>query len=427
MDQVTTGGQTEGGRGAGPGAALALATLLAALGTSIANVALPALVQDLAAPFAQVQAVVTAYLATLTLAVVLAGRLGDRLGMKRVLAAGLSLFALGALGAALAPGLAALIAARAVQGLGAAAMMVLGLALMRQTARAGAVGRAMGLLGTVSALGTALGPVLGGALLPIAGWRGLFWLQLPLALVALGMALALLPPDRPAPAGQAPARQSSGLFAALDRAVLPNLAVPLLVAAVMMATLTVGPFYLTGALHLSAPQAGLVMAVGPVGSILSGIPAGRLVDRLGPAPVLTLGLVLLGLGATALALLPGLAGVAGYVLALMLLTPGYQLCQAANTTSALADLPEGRRGTVSGLLALSRNLGLIAGAAGLGAVFALAAGDPAQAAAEALTRGLRLTFLTGAGLALIALVLTRALRRPGPDAPPLLARTRASR
>lgn len=414
MDKVTPGARDAraagaqdgagrgGGGGAGPMVALALAMLLAALGTSMANVALPALAQDLHAPFARVQAVVTAYLAALTLSVVVAGRLGDWLGMRRVLAAGLSLFALGTLAAALAPGLAGLVAARAVQGMGAAVMMVLAMALMRQTAGAGAVGRAMGLLGTVSALGTALGPVLGGALLPLSGWRALFWLQVPLALLALGMTLGLLPRGR-----AVPARPGQGLFAGFDRALLPNLAVNLLVAAVMMATLTVGPFYLTGALHLTAPQAGWVMAVGPALSIVSGFPSGRLVDRLGPARVLTAGLMLLTTGAAALALLPGPAGVAGYVVALALLTPGYQLFQAANNTSALADLPEGRRGTVSGLLALSRNLGLMAGAAGLGAVFALAAGDPVQASAAALTHGLRLTFLTGAGLALIGLALTR--------------------
>lgn len=383
---------------------LALAMLLAALGTSIANVALPALARDLAAPFAQVQGVVTAYLAALTLSVVVAGRLGDRLGLKRVLAAGLALFAAGALACALAPGFWALVAARAVQGMGAAVMMVLAMALMRQSAGLGAMGRAMGLLGTVSALGTALGPVLGGALLPLAGWRGLFWLQLPLGLLALVLALAVLPQGRAAGAARIP-----GLRAALDRDLLPGLVVNLLVAAVMMATLTVGPFYLTGALGLTAPQAGLVMAVGPVISILSGLPAGRLVDRLGSGRVLGLGLGLLAVGAAGLALLPGFAGVAGYALALAVLTPGYQLFQAANNTQALAERPEALRGTVSGLLALSRNLGLIAGASGLGAVFALGAGsgDLAQAGPEALTQGLRLTFLTGAALALVALGLTR--------------------
>jgi len=70
------------------------------------------------------------------------------------------------------------------------------MALMRETASEARIGRAMGLLGTVSALGTALGPSLGGALIPLAGWRGIFWVQVPLAALALILAIAALPADR---------------------------------------------------------------------------------------------------------------------------------------------------------------------------------------------------------------------------------------
>ena len=161
--------------------ALALATLLASLGTSIANIALPTLAAAFSAPFAQVQAVVVAYLAGLTVSVLIAGRLGDRHGLKPMLAAGLVIFAGASLLCAVAPGLWLLIGARMLQGIGAAFLMTLALALMRQSASAARIGRAMGLLGTASALGTALGPPLGGLLIPLAGWRGLFWVQVPLA------------------------------------------------------------------------------------------------------------------------------------------------------------------------------------------------------------------------------------------------------
>lgn len=152
---------------------LALAMLLASLGTSIANVALPTLAEVFSAPFAQVQAVVVAYLAALTVSVVIAGRLGDNYGLKPMLALGLSVFALASLLCAVAPNLWLLIGARTLQGTGAAFLMTLPMALMRQTASETHMGRAMGLLGTVSALGTALGPSLGGLLIP-AGWRGIF-------------------------------------------------------------------------------------------------------------------------------------------------------------------------------------------------------------------------------------------------------------
>ncbi len=379
---------------------LALSMLLASLGTSIANIALPALAEAFSAPFAHVQAVVVAYLAALTVAVVVAGRLGDRHGLKRTLVAGLAVFAVASLLCAVAPTLPLLIAARALQGIGAAFLMTLAMALMRQTASETRVGRAMGLLGTVSALGTALGPSLGGVLIPMAGWRGIFWVQVPLAGLALILAIVTLPTD--------PSREQAlpaTLWSVMSRSLLPNLFVNLLVAAIMMTTLVVGPFYLGIGLGLTATQTGFVMAVGPVISIVSGVPSGRLVDAWGGDRTLAIGLALLVTGAFLLAFLPNGIGVVGYALSIMVLTPGYQLFQAANNTAALAVVAKHQRGTVSGLLSLSRNIGLIAGASAMGAVFAFGAGTEefSRATGPAIASGMRLTFLLAGGMMLVAI------------------------
>jgi len=379
---------------------LASAMLLASLGTSIANIALPTLAEAFAAPFAEVQMVVVAYLAALTISVLVAGRLGDGFGLKRMLLFGLGLFAAASLLCGLAPDLWTLIGARALQGVGAAFLMTLAMALMRQSASPARVGRAMGLLGTVSALGTALGPSLGGLLIPLAGWRGIFFVQLPLAVLALLLAFATLP-DEPAREKAPAARLLSGL----DRNLAPNLLVNVLVAAVMMATLVVGPFYLGIGLGLTATKVGFVMAVGPAISIVSGVPSGRLVDAWGSARMLAIGLALLAAGAFLLAFLPNAIGVAGYGLAMVVLTPGYQLFQAANNTAALADVAKERRGTVSGWLSLSRNIGLIAGASAMGAVFAFGVGTEefGRASASAIASGMRLTFLLAGGMMLVAM------------------------
>lgn len=392
-------------------AALALSALLASLGTSIANIALPALAQAFAAPFAEVQAVVVSYLAALTVSVVVAGRLGDRFGLRTVLLAGLGLFAVSSLGCAIAPSLLLLIVARVGQGVGAAILMTLAMALMREQASEAKVGRAMGVLGTVSALGTALGPSLGGLLLPLTGWRGIFAVQVPLALIAFLLVVFLLPADIRKSKAMAPS-----LLIVMDRRLLPNLAVNFLVAAVMMTTLVVGPFFLALALGLNPAGVGLVMTVGPVISILGGVPAGRLVDGLGSGRVLRLGLSLLILGTLLLAVLPGLAGVAGYIAAISVLTPGYQLFQAANNTQVLADISKALRGTVSGLLSLSRNAGLIAGASLMGAIFAYGVGrtDIASASADAISDGMRVTFLLAGALMLLALLLQVAVSRKAP-------------
>lgn len=385
--------------------ALSLSMLLASLGTSIANIALPRLAEDFSAPFAEVQGVVVSYLAALTISVVIAGRLGDLYGLKRTQLAGLILFAIASLLSAVAPDLPLLMAARAIQGVGAAFLMTISMALMRETASEARIGRAMGLLGTVSALGTALGPSLGGALIPLAGWRGIFWVQVPLAALALILAIAALPADR----ARGKSRPSN-MFAVMEKRLLPNLIVNIVVAAVMMATLVVGPFYLGLALGLKAAAVGLVMSVGPVISIVSGVPSGRLVDAWGARAVLSIGLAMLAAGAFLLAILPQTLDVAGYIAAIIVLTPGYQLFQAANNTAALADVPKERRGMASGLLGLSRNIGLMAGASLMGAVFAHGAGtgDFIHAAPAAISAGMQLTFLLAGGLVLSAMALVFA-------------------
>lgn len=381
-------------------ATLALSTLLASLGTSIANIALPALAGAFSAPFAQVQLVVVAYLAALTIAVIIAGRLGDKHGLKPMLVAGSGLFAVASLLCGMATDLWFLIGSRALQGVGAAFLMTLSMALVRQTASEARVGRAMGLLGTVSALGTALGPSLGGLLIPVTGWRGIFWMQFPLATIALLLAFATLPDA----SGKGKA-SSVSLWSTLDRSLVPNLVINLLVAAVMMTTLVVGPFYLSLGLGLKPTQVGFVMAIGPVISIVSGVPSGRLVDARGSSGVLALGLALMVGGTVLLAIVPNMIGVVGYVLSIIVLTPGYQLFQAANNTAALANVPVDRRGTVSGLLGLSRNVGLITGASAMGAVFTLGVGtgELSDAAASAIAAGMRLTFLLAAGMMIIAI------------------------
>ena len=388
---------------------LALAMLLASLGTSIANIALPVLAEAFEAPFSQVQAVVVAYLAGLTICVVIAGRLGDLYGLKRVLVAGTGVFLAASLLCSVVPNLWFLIAARTIQGAGAGFMMTLSMALMRETADDKHVGRAMGLLGTMSALGTALGPSVGGLLISAAGWRGIFWLQVPLAALALVLAYTMVSADAP------PAKKRRPSFwSVLNRDFARNLLINLLVAAVMMSTLVVGPFYLSLGLGLEQKVVGFVMAAGPLISIFSGVPSGRLVDAKGSRPVLMIGLSLLAAGAFLLAVLPDMFGVAGYVVAIVILTPGYQLFQSANNANALTGVAKDSRGTAAGLLSLARNLGLMAGASIMGAVFAYGVGtlDLAQASPTEIAAGMRLAFLVAGGAMIAALAIaSQSLRR----------------
>lgn len=441
-------------------ASLALAILLSSLSISIANVALPTLAQAFGAPFREVQWVVLAYLLAVTTLIVSAGGLGDLVGRRRLLLAGLALFTLASVACGAAPEFWLLIAARAVQGLGAAVMTAIALALVSETVARDKTGAAMGLLGTMSAVGTALGPSLGGVLIGTLGWRTIFLINAPLGTLAIVLALRHLPADRPVRATDrggfdapgtlllaltlgayalamtlgrgrfgplngallAATLVGAGLFVlAQSRAVTPlirlamfrdpalraGLATSLLVSTVMMTTLVVGPFYLSRALGLGTTLVGLVMSAGPLVSALTGVPAGRLVDRLGPRRVTVSGLAGMTLGCLALAMAPAVLGVAGYVGPTVVLTVGYGLFQAANNTAVMSGVAPDQRGVISGLLNLSRNLGLITGASLMGAVFAFAshASDITRARPDAVANGLRVTFAVAAVLILTAVTM----------------------
>jgi MFS family permease len=178
-----------------------------------------------------------------------------------------------------------------------------------------------------------------------------------------------------------------------------------LVSTVMMATLVVGPFYLSGALGLGAAVVGLVMTIGPAVAAATGVPAGRVADRVGAQRMIVAGLIAIGAGSLALAALPTAFGVPGYVAPIVVITGGYAIFQTANNASVMGDVRSDQRGLVSGMLNLSRNLGLITGASLMGAVFALASGasEINGAQPDAVVTGMRITFLVAAVLILFAL------------------------
>lgn len=420
-------------------AALSLSMLLSSLGISIANVGLPALATAFHASFQAVQWVLLCYLLAVTTCIIGIGRLGDSLNRRRLLLAGIALFTAASLVCTLAPQLWLLLAARLAQGLGGAVMMSIAMALA----------------------GEALGPSLGGALIAGFGWRTIFLINLPLGLLALWLAWRYLPngaraATRPEPFDRAGtlllggallcyslamtlgrgdfgalnlalmlgALLAAGLFIRVERravspllaptmfrhpALTAGLAASALVMTVMTATLVVGPFYLSRALGLSAAQVGLVMSAGPAVAILTGIPAGYLVDRFGSQRIAQLGLAAVAAGAGLLSLL-GRWGVLGYVAPIALLTAGYALFQVANNTVLMKDLFPERRGLIAGMVNLARNLGAITGASAMGALFYLASQRVAGAAAAA-AYGMRVTYGAAALLALAALLIAFGGRR----------------
>jgi MFS family permease len=177
-------------------ASLSLCMLMPSLNTSIANAALPTLAHAFSASFPQVQWIVLAYLLAITTLVVSVGRLGDITGRRRLLFVGIGLFTAASVLCGIAPALWVMIVARMAQGLGAAIMMALAMAFVGDTVPKEKIGSAMGLLGTMSAIGTALGPSLGGFLITAIGWRAIFLVNLPVGILTLFLTYRYLHADR---------------------------------------------------------------------------------------------------------------------------------------------------------------------------------------------------------------------------------------
>jgi MFS family permease len=211
-----------------------------------------------------------------------------------------------------------------------------------------------------------------------------------------------------------------------DPVLSAGLVTSLLVSAVMMTTMVVGPFYLARGLGLDAAVVGLVMSIGPLVVALAGVPAGRIADRFGAPRGTLVGLVGIAAGCGALAITPSALGIAGYVAPIVMITAGYALFQTANNTAVMTGVAPDRRGLVSGLLNLSRNLGLVTGASLMGAVFAAAAGDVTAAPPAAVATGLRVTFAVAAALIVVALAVAIGRRVCASPAQPRPARTLSS-
>ncbi|MDB5692199.1 MAG: transporter [Alphaproteobacteria bacterium] len=193
-------------------AATMLASSLAFIDGSVTNVALPAIGRDLHGGAADLQWTINAYLLPLSALLLLGGAAGDHYGRRRTLIAGILLFMLASIGCALAPSLTVLLAARAVQGIGAALLMPNSLGILGSSFEGEARGRAVGTWAAAGAIASAIGPPLGGWLVDAIGWRAIFYLNLPVAAAAIAIAWLYV---RESAEGREPLDWLGGIFATL--------------------------------------------------------------------------------------------------------------------------------------------------------------------------------------------------------------------
>lgn len=401
--------------------AVALGVVMAALDASVVNIALPTLQRRFAVPFTTIEWVVLAYTVTITGLMLSAGRLADLRGRRGVYMAGLVTFTLASLLCGLAPTVHVLLAARVLQGVGAAMVSANGSALLVSAFPLEERGRALGAFGAMVGVGLALGSPLGGLVIAHWSWRWVFLVNVPLGLLTLALARGRIPADRPAPGAppldlaaaalwcgglatlmlalsrgpeagwRAPAVLALfggavallALFALVEaRSAHPMLPLRILFgplgAAVSLTligqalTVSVGlhvPLYLEEVLGYDAQRTGLWVTILPLAALLLAPVAGRLADRVGARVLTTFGMAATAAG---LAVLTGVRATMAWPLpaGLVLVGAGQGLFSVPNASALLSLVPHAQLGIASGLQGTTRNLGLSAGAAFLSAVLA---------------------------------------------------------
>ena len=342
---------------------------------TLVTVALPTVAHQLRVSGSSSAALLSAYFGAYALLLIPGGMLVDRCGVRRVAVAGLSLFLVGAASGAVAGALGLLIVARLVQGAGAG--------VVSPAALAGAVsgfpperrGVPLGIWGAGAGVANLIGPLLGGALTYLFGWRADWWALVPLGLVATGAIAMYVPASREG-------ERSAASRASLNRMVLTASLVAAITFAVMIGPFYVIEQYLQDAGHYSALAAAAVLAVVAVLVAAAAPVAGRLADARGERLTAMTGFLLAGLG---LALLgtPGIRlGSAVSFVPLAALGVGLGMLFVPTSRAGLNSAPQSSHGRVSAVLSLGRLLGAAIGASAAGAV--LSSGLSASTTQQAL-------------------------------------------
>ena len=397
---------------------------LSTMDSSMVNVALRFILGTFGAELIEVQWVVLIYLLSITVTLLIWGIVSDRIGKHITYLTGIALFVLSSIGCSLAPFLSILIVVRFFEGLGAAMMMAAGPTIIRDIFPRSQLGRGLGLVGIATSAGLMSGPVIGGLLISSFSWRAIFLASVPLGLIVflVGFIILRRPGIIKAPAelrqfdwkgallwawmisatvvyahfllrleplekvfGALLLSATLALFYSTEKTrkstILPlhlfskkYYHIGLITAALSFSSLFVVlvlmPFYLKYVKDLSADLVGLVMMAVPLTLFIVSPTAGLLYDRLGSRYLTTMGLSICTLALLLLMLVSEQTNFIVICMILALLGMGQSMFLAPNTASLLSRIPDVDAGITSGLLATSRNLGMLMGAAFGSIVFA---------------------------------------------------------
>jgi len=440
-------------------ATVSVGAFMGQLDASIVNIGYPTLQGTFHASLGAVQWVGLSYLIVLIAAVAAVGRISDMLGRKLLYTYGFVVFGVGSGLCAVAPDLIALDAFRVLQAIGAVMLQANSVAIITASLSRDRLGRGIGIQGTAQALGLAFGPIVGGLLIGLGGWRLIFLVNMPVAvlgvvtswlfvprsrdlserepfdwlgltlfvpgLVALLLALSfgnergwnspeviLLLVISLGTAGLFVLRELRTRYPLIDlglfhrRRFSIGVATGLASFLVLFGVLFVTPFYLERSHGFSAAAAGALLTVLPLAMAAIALLAGRAVDRLGARPLTILGMLITAAGLAVAAAHPTIGTL---VVALVLAGLGIGMFTPSNNASVMASVPRQRIGVASGVVNLTRGLGTALGLSLTALVFAdaIQGGKSASATRDGFTRSLILLSIVALAAGLLSL-----LRRP---------------
>ena len=441
-----------------------LGTFMSALDASVVNTVLPVIREAFHAPVETIQWVVTTYLLVMGGLLLTFGRLGDLRGHKRLYLSGFAVFLPASVLCGVAPTEGTLIAARVLQGVGAAIIVSNAPAILIGSVHPSRLGQALGLQAAMTSLGLALGPSLGGWLTDLLGWRVIFFINLPVGAVAFLLAFHHIAEDRHLPsrkeafdgigavlflaaffalqyalgrgdswgwgsaatvsviAGSAALgylfvrREAVAVSPMVDLSLFRNRLFSIAVGSAVVNYICVAsilflvPFYLIQGRGLSAGKAGILMTAQFLAMSLTAPVSGIISDRVGSRAPATAGMAIMAGGLFLLSAMTG--GTPLYLVALSLTVTGVGVAifVTPNNSAMLGATPTGRKGIASGILATSRLLGMATGVSIAGAILVAVVGGRTTHGlpSDRLFRAIHLGFLTAGMIASAGVVLSAA-------------------
>jgi EmrB/QacA subfamily drug resistance transporter len=429
---------------------------MTALDGSVTNIVLPSVRASFGADVAAVEWIVTIYLLVVSGLLLSFGRLGDIRGHKSTYVLGFGIFIVGSALCGAAPTVNALIAFRGLQACGGAMLLSNSPAILTGSFPPSQRGQALGLQATMTYLGLTVGPSLGGWLASQFSWHWVFYINVPVGLIALTLSLLFIPRDRPAERTQAFDLVGAGTFMlglvslllALNQGaewgwtsvpILALAAAAVLLLAVFIWTerrvaapmldlslfgrrvfsaatvsavlnyvclymiLFLLPFYLQEGRGLSAAQAGLLLTAQPIVMAIAAPISGTLSDRMGSRLLSTAGMFILAVGMFMLSRLGATSPLAYIPLILLIIGLGVGTFISPNTSALMGSAPRNRQGIAAGIQATARTAGMVLGVGLAGAIYttyrAAAPSDPAS-----LFAGFETSLLVAAGVALLGTI-----------------------